>query len=575
MSSARRCSAIVLGFALLLPALSAAVATAPAASAAAARTWYVATSGSDSASGTLSRPLRRLRTAVDRAAAGDTIVLRRGSYHENVAVYTPNLTIRAMPGEQVWMEGARVVTGFRDTGSTWTRDNWHYNLDHSPTFTRGAPDGSPPGWQFVNPAYPMAAYPDQVWVGSTRLRQVASPAAVGRGTFAVDTAADKLVIGSDPAGGTVLASTLSKAISVRATGVRLIGFGVRRYAVSVPDHGAVTLERANTSMTRMKVVDNATSGLGVSADDIRITDSTFSRNGLIGIHGAHSYRLKMHGLTVQRNNLERFNQAPMAGGIKIGRSRGVSLRYSVVTQNYGTAVWWDESVYDSKVVNNRITWNTGHGVHVELSERSVVANNLVLKNADKGIQVVDSGAVRIYNNTLVGNHRPINIIQDKRTQENAQSGHDLRRPWPDPTVPWRVDDVTVRNNVVAYPREVANCMLCVEDGSHLRSAAQMGVRSQANVYVRPAGPRWLVVWSSGEGNPATFTTLSAFRSTTNQETRGVLTSSGVVSWRGRPSAMLLRWGRERATSLPSDIAAMIGVRTSIDRIGVCPWRLKW
>lgn len=575
MSSARRRLAVVLGFALL-PVLSAATGTAPAVSAASTRTWYVATSGSDSASGTKSRPLRRIRTAVDRAAAGDMIVLRRGSYHENVAVYTPNLTIRAMSGERVWMDGSRVVTGFRDSGSTWTKDRWTYDFDHTPSFTRGEPDGTAPGWQWLNPAYPMAAHPDQVWVGTKRLRQVPAPVDVRGGTFAVDTTNDRLVIGTNPAGRTVRASTLTKALSVRASGVRLVGFGVRRYAVSVPDHGAVTLESAKTSMTRMTVVDNATSGLGVSNDDVTLTASTFSRNGLIGIHAAHSYRLKMRGLVVRWNNVERFNRSPISGAIKIGRSRGVLLRDSVVSRNYGTAVWFDESTYDTKVISNRIVGNTGHGVFVELSERSVVANNLVVSNGGKGIQIVDSGAVRIYNNTLVHNDRPINVAQDQRSPENPMgSGHDRRRPYPDPTVPWRVDDIVVRNNVIAYPRGDANCMLCVEDYSQQRSAAQMGVLPESNVYVRPDAPRWLVVWSRGAGDPAVYTTLGEFRGAANHELRGVHTRDGVVSLRGRASDRLVRWGRQRASALPRDIAALMKVDRSLRRIGVAPWKLRW
>jgi parallel beta-helix repeat protein len=565
---------------LLVPALAASASSSSGAaedlSSTGGRTWYVATNGSGTAPGTKAQPLRMLAQAINRAAQGDTIVLRKGTYHERVVVTTPNLTITALPGEAVWMDGSSTVTGFRATGATWTRANWNYDFDHSPTFTRGAPDNTGAGWNYINPAYPMAAHPDQVWIAGKRLRQVKTPADVRAGTFAVDTAANKLVVGTNPLGKTVRASTLNKAISVRASGVHLSGFGVRRYAVSMPDHGAVTLEKPHTRMTRMKVVSNATSGLGVSADYIKLVNSTFSRNGLIGIHGASTYHLRMSGLTVKRNNLEHFNKLPMAGGIKIGRARDVSIRDSVVTQNIGNGVWFDESVYDSRIVNNRVNGNTGHGVEVELSERSVIANNMILGNHEHGILVLDTGAVRIYNNTLLRNYRPINIIQDKRTHENARSGHDRRRPFPDPTVPWRVQNVQIRNNVLAYARAGSACVLCVEDGSHQRSAAQMGIAPESNVYVRADNlPRWLIVWSSGVGNPDVFTTLGAFRTATGRERLGVHTTSPVVSAHGGASDQLLSWGEDRASAIPDDVADMIGVRTSLRRIGVIPWQLNW
>lgn len=577
----RNAVAAAIGLCLLAPALAASASSSSGAAedlqSAGGRTWYVATTGSGTAPGTKAQPLRRLAQAVNRAGQGDRIVLRKGTYHERVVVTTPDVTIMAMPGEAVWMDGSSSVTGFRATGATWTRANWNYNFDHSPTFTRGAPDNQAPNWGFVNPAYPMAAHPDQVWVSGKRLRQVKTPADVRPGTFAVDTRANKLVVGTKPFGKTVRASTLTKAIAVRATGVRLIGFGIRRYAGSLPDLGAVTLEKPNLRMIKMKVVSNATVGVGAYADDVHLVDSTFSRNGLIGVHGSQAYGLRMRGLTVKRNNLEHFNEVPSAGGIKVGRSRDVSLSDSVVSQNFGTGIWYDESVYHSRVINNRLTGNTEHGVHLELSERSIVANNLILNNVDKGIQVVDTGNVQIYNNTLVNNDRPLNIIQDRRTPENPMgSGHDPRRPWPDPTVPWRTANVTIRNNVIAYPREAANCLLCVEDAASQRSAAQMGVAPESNVYVRADRlPTWLVVWSRGAGNPEVFTTLAAFRRATGHERFGVHTSRAVVSSRGKASDELVRWGEKRASALPADIAERIGVRTSLRRIGAIPWRLNW
>ena len=63
------------------------------------------------------------------------------------------------------------------------------------------------------------------------------------GKFYVDYATNQLYLGSNPTGQTVRASDLSKAISVRARRQALRGLRRRRFAPSVPDMGAVTIEK--------------------------------------------------------------------------------------------------------------------------------------------------------------------------------------------------------------------------------------------------------------------------------------------------------------------------------------------
>jgi len=65
----------------------------------------VSPSGNDSAAGTAAAPYRTLTKAASAAAAGATIVLRAGTYHESVAVYK-RVTIQSWPGETVWLDGS-------------------------------------------------------------------------------------------------------------------------------------------------------------------------------------------------------------------------------------------------------------------------------------------------------------------------------------------------------------------------------------------------------------------------------------------------------------------------------------
>ena len=180
--------------------------------------------------------------------------------------------------------------------------------------------------------------------------------------------------------------------------------------------------------------------------------------------------------------------------------------------------------------------------------------------------------VQIWNNSFVGNGRNVNLVQDNRRARNLSTpGHDPRRPLPDPTVTWLLGPVDVINNVIALPTSAGNCLLCVEDYSKERSAAQIGVRANANLYNRATvtAPRWAVVWSRGPGNPEVFTDLASFRSRSGQEQSGrLVTGSGVVTQAGAltgqlPAGLLPQ-------RVPPAVAAAVGPHAAQARTGA--WR---
>jgi hypothetical protein len=204
----------------------------------------VSPSGSDSASGSAAAPLRTVARAIQLASSGRTIVLRGGVYHENVQVPgNKRLTLQNYPGEAVWFDGSRAVSGWRASGNAWVLDGWTPSFDSTPAFN-GKPSNNP-GWSFINDRYPMAAHPDMVFVDGASLQQVASRDKVTKGTFYLDDGADRLYIGTDPAGHDVRASDLPEAIALRSSGSVLRGIGVRRYATSVGKMGTVKATAPN------------------------------------------------------------------------------------------------------------------------------------------------------------------------------------------------------------------------------------------------------------------------------------------------------------------------------------------
>lgn len=521
------------------------------------RTFYVSPAGNDQAEGTLRAPMRTITAAVARARSGDTIAMRRGFYHESVNVPdAKRLTLRAHAGEPVVLDGSRRVTGWTRSGKHAVA-RWTVRFDASPTYSWGVPDNRAEGWQFVNRRYPMAAHPDQVWLGSRRLRQVGSVAALRPGTFYADYAGGRLYLGEVPGAREVRASALAKALSLRAPGTVVSGIDVRRYAPSVPHMGAVTITGARTRLTDMSIDQNATTGLHVAAAHVALDRVRTRGNGMVGATATYADGLRIAHMTSAGNNTERFNTSPVAGGMKIGRSRNVTVRRSTFGGNHGTGLWVDESVDGAKVLDSRLLRNFRHGVSAEISANVLLAGNLVKGNRGHGVKINNTNGASIWNNTIVGNGRAVNVVQDaRRPNTRTTAGRDPRRTFPDKRMTWRIGRVVVRNNILAANPRRGNCVLCVEDYTGKRTARQMGVRAKGNVYRRPGTrPAWLIVWARGARSPATFGKVAQFRRATGQERRHLqVRRQRVASSSGIASRFVARKARRIAYPLPRGVA---------------------
>ncbi|KQR53536.1 hypothetical protein ASF88_01240 [Leifsonia sp. Leaf336] len=525
----------------------------------------VSPSGSDSAAGTLAAPFATVQKALNAAPNGATIVLRGGTYHESLTVPGgKKLTVQSYPKEAVYLDGSSVVGGWAKSGSVWRATGWNHVFDSSPTFTRGAPDGTASGWQFVNPSYPMASHPDQLWVNGTAMKQVASASQVTAGTFFYDTGAKALVLGTDPSGKDVRASDLQKAITVGSAGFTLKGVGVRRYAPSVPDMGAVTDYQGTGTFENVSFTDNATTGIALGGSGHTLRNVTVARNGLLGVQTNNSDNLTLDGVLASGNDAEHFNTSPVSGGVKITRSRNITVENSAFVDNLSHGLWFDESVYNMTVVHNDSLRNAGNGIVIEISAKASIVDNVSSNNAKDGLKLDDiGGGVQVWNNTFTDNtNRNLEITQDARRGNNkSDAGHDPRQAFPDPTMTWITGPDTIRNNIISGGS--GNCLLCVEDYSHTYSAAQMGIDADYNLYRRPSAsaPSWFAVWSTGAGNPAIYSTLSAFTSATGKGGHNTLVENAAAQ-SAAPST-----STGTAAGLTSAIAALVGKAAGTAHMG--------
>jgi hypothetical protein len=531
---------------------------------------YVSPSGNNSSSGSLEQPFLTVQHAITTAHAGQTIVLRAGVYHERVTVLKGKpVVVQPYPNEAVWFDGSTVVAGWHRDGKSWVSGGWTVKFDSSPTFDKGAPDSSVPDFNFINPQHPLAAHPDQVWIGGKELTQVATAAEVKTGTFAVDYASSKLYIGSDPSGKEVRASDKTKAFAIQAAGSTLRGVGIRRYATSVPGFGAVTVEAPGVTVQDVTIEQDATTGLFVGAANCVVRNVTLRDNGMLGMNANYADNLLVSAVRSTHNNLQRFNSAPVSGGFKITRTRGISISNSNFSHNFGPGLWFDQSDYDASVVSNSMNDNASHGMSMEISAKFVVAGNVILNNGGNGIKLNDSNDIQIWNNTVANNSIDLRVAQDtRRGSDMSVPGHDPRQKQPDPTMPWVISKVTVSNNVFSGATNTA--VVTVQDYSGEFTAEQLGVRLNGNAYQLPSlSTRTpIMLWERGHNNAAIFHTLKDFVRSTGQEKKGVQLPFAAASQR--------TWLTSKATSaaessgkptLPGAILALLGWDASDHRVG--------
>jgi trimeric autotransporter adhesin len=531
---------------------------------------YVSLEGSDSAKGTRAHPLKSVQQAIAVAKSGQTIVVRGGSYTQRVTITSDKtVTIQPYLKEVVWFDGSAVVDNWHQAGAVWISDGWMTVFDSSPTFEAGVPDSTEPGFSFIDPNYPLAAHPDQIWIDGEAQTQVAAPENVVPGTFAVDTAAKRLYLGSDPSGHEVRSSSKTKAFGIQSKNTAIRGIGVRRYGTSVSGFGAITVEAPGVKISNVFIQENATTGLFVGAGQVTVANVTIRDNGMLGIGANYADDLNVTGVISTGNNAQHFNNAPVSGGFKITRSRTVTIEESRFSGNLGPGLWFDQSDFDGNIISNDLSDNVGHGLILEISDSFVVAGNTISNNRDNGVKVNNTSEVQIWNNTMVENGRDLQIVQDyRRSSDPTIPGHDPRPGSSNSGMTWVVHAITVSNNI--FSGSTSDSVVAVEDHSGQYTADQLGVSLDANGYqrVNSETPRWLIIWSGTSDDPHTYLNLEEFAEATGQEKQGVELSYAEPAKRtwlhdGAETSAIAR----HVLEIPPPIRELLGWNDAVYRMG--------
>jgi hypothetical protein len=209
------------------------------------------------------------------------------------------------------------------------------------------------------------------------------------------------------------------------------------------------------------------------------------------------YVINSGDLTIERCIVTRTNSAEKitgyyASAVKIfNQSYRAVVRDNLIIDNpHASGVWWDVGNVDGVFVNNWVE-RTNDGFFFEISRGAICAGNIFV-NCNKGIRVLNSADVRIYQNTLFNS-----LVAFERSERSAVGDHFGWHPSAGPDVHERHGHVML-NNVLAADESFAGPLLHTTQTEKVRDRLKdPHLRAMdGNVYVRRGAARGdvLLTW---------------------------------------------------------------------------------
>lgn len=543
---------------------------------------FMSPDGNDANPGTQGSPVKTLSRAVTLSpSSGGTVVLRGGLYRDGKSGnLAKSITFQAYPGEKPWLDGTDIVTSWTDDGDGKWSTAWDtpsfcsgsYNNFNGSNFDAGAGGPCHHPDQSLDPANPMAWDPQMVFKNDTYIHQVSTRAEAVGDTFYYDRSLKRIVLGFNPGGQTVELAARAQAIYIEngsPTGGGVKGIGFKRFATNEYNgnrtHGALLVNVEGYTLENS--VFTLMAGAGASFANPKnavIRGNYFVSNGFNGLDGngkkatsGQTDNTLIEDNTFKDNNTEDFgtncSASCAAAGSKFAHMVGLTVKNNIFESNNGSGFWCDLYCTNVKIINNVARYNTKSGLYYEVSDNGIIASNLAYGNTGEGIKS-GSATTRIYNNTSVNNGVGFLIYDDSR----AASGGEIA---PNTT---QVDFV---NNIVYGGTNIIR----VYNGQ--TNATQIFSSFNYNAYYRPsASPARFIEWRTGGAPTPTYNSVAAFTSATTHDANSLdittgsdpfFVSVGGSDFRIRNDSQAFR----ASTSIPSDIASLIGVSSSGQDLG--------
>jgi hypothetical protein len=438
-----------------------------------------------------SAPCATIGRAINIAAAGDTIQINAGNYHESIA-FAKRLTIVGNAGAV--MDGSIVVTQWSGNVAPWP-----YKL--TPTVdTRG-----------INPAFPLTMYPEAVFEDGVPLANVCapdgSPVTPTAGQFCINYAAQTLTLGDNPTGHEIRSSNMPEGmiINLGAEGSMVQGLMWTRYAPNYDptQHGAVIIKANKVTFDHTTGTWSSNRALYVASnvDSVVVTNSDYEYNREGGIAGTRLTNALFKNNIVSHNNEDQhFAIGWDTSGAKF--ARGSNIRWDGNTSNYngGAGVWFDFLWTGIVVVNNISQFNASHGIDLEKGGPGIVANNLITDSngpvsQTAGISEAGDQGIENWNNTVASSFTDMKIIDSDASGVPVASGNQMFN--------------TIMSDGVAGDFD----LYYVHAYSGGQIATQIVTASDFNVFYQNGGiPPSIVGWDKlKSGSPVQYGTLAAFK----------------------------------------------------------------
>jgi parallel beta-helix repeat protein len=480
----------------------------------AAHVYYVAPDGKADAPGLLLNEPTTIEAAIARVVTGDAVILRGGTYRTGSMVFNQGITMQPYRDEVPVLKGTLVATEWQALRDGVWRTPWKRLFPQRPAdwWQRNREGMRTPLHRFNN---------DMVFIDGRFLQSAGWEGGLDRDTYSIDYEGGFVYIAVDPKDH-VIEITAHDSAFVRTTkpvhgrqpdrrGPVLRGITLTQYAYRAlevdgvepdgpADPATFGKDAVGTMLENMTITYCSRVAAYLRGDGLVIRNSLISDTSTEGIYIMASSDVLLEHNIFRRNNIERIT-GYYPSAVKIfNQTRRVTCRDNlVVEQPFSNGIWYDVGNVDGVFVNNWVE-NAVDGFFFEISKGATVVGN-VFVNCDKGIRVLNSSNVRLYQNTLVNS-----VASFERTPRSAVGDHFGWHPATGPDVGARHGHVFVGNLLVAdegFRRPLLN----VEQTPALCGTltdSQLA-RLDGNVYVRRGGGtvRPLITWSPASGATCT------------------------------------------------------------------------
>jgi hypothetical protein len=285
----------------------------------------------------------------------------------------------------------------------------------------------------ISPAdHPRAWKSEAVYIDGVIQKHQNALADVGAGEWYFDYAANRIYIGTDPAGKTVETTMADRAVVGGGGGVVLRNLIVEKF-MSPLQVAAVD----NAGQTGWQVLDcevRLNHGCGTKiGDGGTVRGCKIHANGELGAAGGGT-GMVFEDNELSRNNSMLINRGFEGGGSKFVFSTNASCRRNWVHHNRGNGLWFDISNTDPVMADNLVEDNDWIGLFQEIGYGGVIEWNLTRNNGldyttfaplGGGIVVTDTNAVQVRYNSVIDN-RGGGIWGLRDSRAGGAEGYELR-----------------------------------------------------------------------------------------------------------------------------------------------------